>query len=116
MTWMESDTDFNILVKLSEYGNHPIQGEAFELGVSKARKLRMRDACQPFCLTDGKAAIVKRADDLRRKNGTGLLNVGVNPAQVPKYIAAAADEFQFIVHSKASFNRFRRSRMRSTAI
>ena len=61
-------------------------------------------------------ALIKRQYDLRCKNSAGLFNTGINTAKVTKYIAAAADEFKIIVHRKASFNRFRRSRIRSISI
>jgi hypothetical protein len=44
----EGQGDFDILVKFSEYRNHPVKGEAFELGVPNAGKFGMGNAGQFF--------------------------------------------------------------------
>jgi len=51
MTMLESNINFNILIKLSEYGYHTIKCKAFEPSVTDTRKFGMCHSCQLFGFT-----------------------------------------------------------------
>jgi len=115
-TGTKANFDFNVLVELTEYRNHAVDGEPFKPCIADARKLRMRHSRKLFGFTCRQGASVKDADNLRRNDSAGLFEVGICAFEIAENVAAAAYQFKIVVHDKASFNCLRRSRIMSTSM
>ena len=48
-------------------------------------------------------ALVKSADDLRRKNGASLFKVGVCAAEITKHVPTAAYQFKVVAHCNHAY-------------
>ena len=69
-----------------------------------------------MCRAHGQFVPIRRLDDLGGEQRLQLLNIGVLPAQVAKYIAAAVHQLKLAgFHGSAFFNLFKRSLIKMRA-
>ena len=85
----EADGHLDILVEFTENGDHPVQRETTELGIANTGKFRIGNAGQLFRIARRKLAFVDDADDFCRRQRARLLQIGVGPSKIAKYVAAA---------------------------
>src|SRR5712692_4691977 len=113
----ERNGHLDLLIELAEDRNHAVKSEAAKLRVANAREFGVRNAGEFFCVPRRELAFVEHANDFRGRNGTCLLEARIGPAKIAIDIAAAANQFEVILaHFSASFNRLRRSIIKSTSI
>jgi len=62
------------------------------------------------------APIIQNADNLGRKDGFSLANIGIGHIKIALDIAAAPNQFDFLNHFNTSFNLFKRLRIRAISV
>jgi hypothetical protein len=65
----------------------------------------MGHASELFRLSGGQLALVDDADDLRGRDGAGLLEISIGPREMAIRVAAAARNHLISLHRNASFGR-----------
>ena len=84
------------VVQGADHPHQPVQGEASEVHVSDTREVRGREPGHARRLPHAEAALVQYGDDPGRKDGFGLLQIGLGVSEVAKDIAASLDQFDVL--------------------
>jgi hypothetical protein len=113
----ERNGHLDLLIELAEDRNHAVKSEAAKLRVANTRKFRVRNAGELFRVPRREFAFVEHPNDFRGRNGACLLKASIGPAKIAIDIAAAANQLEVILSRfSTSFNRLRRSMIKSTSI
>lgn len=103
------DAHFHVLVELAKDGDKPVEREAVELHVADARQIGMGNAGRLLGGAGRPSAFVHHADDLGRKDGLGLQQIGVRMAEVAETLPLPRTSpgfsfFRIALCSRGTFN------------
>ncbi len=97
------DTDIDPPIQLAQDSHQPIDREAIELDLTDSRKIRCGNAGLFLGCTDRQPLVVERLDYLCRQQSSELFGIRIWSAEVPKDIAATANDLQLVANGDPRF-------------